>query len=124
MTPPHGTSLYERLGGRTRITGFIADVIANHLANPIVGVRFRHVRDLEALKAHAVDFFCAGSGGTETYSGRDMRVAHAGMNISEQEFVATLDDILAALDKNGVGPQERQEVLAILYSLKDDIVRV
>lgn len=99
-------------------------MIANHLANPIVGVRFRHVRDLEALKAHAVDFFCAGSGGTETYSGRDMRVAHAGMNISEQEFVATLDDILAALDKNGVGPQERQEVLAILYSLKDDIVRV
>jgi hemoglobin len=53
-----------------------------------------------------------------------MRTAHAGMNISEQEFVAALDDILAALDKNGVGPGERQELLSVLYSMKADVVRV
>ena len=123
MHTAHELSLYERLGGRPRITAIMNDVIANHLANPTVGPRFRHVVDLDALKAHAVDFFCAGSGGTDTYSGRDMSAAHAGMNISEQEFVATIDDILAALDKHGVGAPERREVLAILYSMKDDIVR-
>jgi hemoglobin len=42
------------------------DVIANHLANPVVSPRFRHVSDQDALKAHAIDFFCAGSGGVET----------------------------------------------------------
>ncbi|HLE66776.1 MAG TPA: hypothetical protein VI730_06480 [Burkholderiales bacterium] len=46
------------------------------------------------------------------------------MNISEQEFVAVLDDILAAMDKNKLGDQEKREVLAIAYSLKAEVIRV
>jgi hemoglobin len=117
-------SLYDRLGGRPRIAAIMNDVVANHLANPIVAPRFRQVTDLDKLRDHAINFVCAGTGGSEAYSGRDMRTAHTGMNISEQEFVAVIDDILAALDKHGVGPQERHEILAIAYSLKNDIVRV
>jgi hemoglobin len=119
-------SLYQRLGGRAKIESIISDVMANHLLNPVISPRFANLdpERFERAKAHAVDFFCMGSGGPEPYKGRDMRTAHAGMNISEQEFVAVLDDILAALDKNRVGPQERQEVLAILYSLKGDVIRL
>jgi len=119
-------SLYQRIGGRTKIEGIINDVMANHLRNPVVAPRFANLdpERFERAKAHATDFFCVGSGGPESYKGRDMRTTHAGMNISEQEFVAVLDDILAALDKNLVGPQERQEVLAILYSLKAEVVRL
>jgi hemoglobin len=53
-----------------------------------------------------------------------MRDTHAGMNISEQEFVAVVDDIVAAMEKVGVGPEERNEVIAILFSLKGDIIRI
>lgn len=53
-----------------------------------------------------------------------MRETHKGMNVSEQEFIAVLDDILAALDKNNVGKQERDELLAICYSLKDEVVHL
>ncbi|OZA30122.1 MAG: group 1 truncated hemoglobin, partial [Hydrogenophilales bacterium 17-61-9] len=60
----------------------------------------------------------------ETYTGRDMRTAHKGMNISEQEYVAVVDDILGAMDKNNLGADEKKDVLAILYSLKGDIIRV
>ncbi len=116
-------TLYERLGERANISRIVDDIVANHLANPIVAPRFARA-DIPRLKAHALDFFCSGCGGPEQYTGRDMRTAHTGMNISEQEFVSVLDDILAALDKNGVGPKERQEVLAVLYSLKDDVVRI
>lgn len=116
-------TLYQRLGGRPAIETLMNDVVANHLVNPIIAPRFARV-DVERAKQHSIDFFCMGSGGPEQYSGRDMRTAHAGMNISEQEFVAALDDIMAALDKNNVGPTERQEILAILYSMKGDIVRV
>ena len=118
-------SLYERLGGRPRITDVMNDVIANHLANPVIAPRFAALDSerLERAKQHGIDFFCVGSGGPAQYSGRDMPTAQAGMNISEHEFVAALDDILAALDKHGVGQQERQEVLAILYSPKGEIVR-
>ena len=40
------------------------------------------------------------------------------------QFVAVLDDAMAALDKNGIGQREKEEVLAIFFSMKGDIVRV
>lgn len=116
-------TLYERLGGRPRIETIMNDVVARHLANPIIAPRFAKV-DLEKLKGHAIDFFCMGCGGPESYTGRDMRTAHTGLNINEQEFVAAIDDILAALDAQHVGAQERQEILATLYSLKNEVVRL
>lgn len=119
-------TLYQRLGGRPRIESIMNDVIARHLENPVLAPRFRNLGSerLEQARHLGTDFFCMGTGGPEPYTGRDMRTAHTGLNISEQEFVAALDDILASLDKHGVGTQERQEILATLYSLKGEIVRL
>jgi hemoglobin len=49
---------------------------------------------------------------------------HRGMNISAQEYMAAIDDILATLDKHKVDEQTRKDVLAIAYSLKGEIVHV
>ena len=65
-----------------------------------------------------------GTGGPQEYTGRNMLDTHRGMNISEQEYMEVLDDIIAALDKNGVGDREKQELLMIAYSLKGEILRV
>ena len=46
------------------------------------------------------------------------------MNISEQEFIAVVDDIILAMDQNSIGTAEKNEMLAIAYSLKDEIIRV
>ena len=115
--------LYDRLGRFDGISAIVNDVVDLHLVNPLIKTRFAK-SDIAKLKETATLFFCAGAGGPEAYGGKDMVAAHRSMNISEQEFVATLDDTLAALDKNKVGAEERMEVLAILYSLKDQIVRV
>jgi len=117
-------SLYDRLGGANGIANIVDDVVAAHLENPVVRTRFAHVEDLDHLKKMACDFFCAGSGGPETYTGKDMRAAHEGMNISEQEYLAVMDDILGALDKRGIDEDTKKDVLAILYSLKGEIIRV
>ena len=117
-------SLYDRLGGANGIASIVDDVVAAHLENPIVRTRFENVEDLEHLKKMACDFFCAGSGGPEKYAGKDMRAAHLGMNISEQEYLAVMDDILKALDKHGKDEETKKDVLAILYSLKGEIIRV
>ena len=63
-----------------------------------------------------------GSGGPNNYTGADMVTAHKGMNISEAEFLTVLDDALAALEENNVGQREKEEVLFILYSMKNDVV--
>lgn len=61
-----------------------------------------------------IQLIIAGSGGPSVYEGKDMLSAHKGMNTDNDEFVAVLDDALEALDKNGIGQREKEEVLAIL----------
>jgi len=117
-------SLYERLGGAEGITRLVEDAVDAHLNNTIVKTRFENVKDIEHAKRMSHEFFCSGSGGPESYTGRDMLTTHKGMNISEQEFIEVVDDILGAMDKNNLGEDEKKDVLAILYSLKDQIIRV
>jgi len=118
------TTLYQRLGGADGIARLVDDVMAAHLDNPIVKTRFESIKDLERAKRMAREFFCAGSGGPEPYTGKDMLAAHKGMNISEQEYLATMDDIVGALNKQQLDEGTKNDVIAILYSLKGNIIRV
>ncbi len=117
-------TLYDRLGGADGIAQLVDDAVEAHLNNPIIKTRFENTKDIEHAKKMSVEFFCAGSGGPETYSGRDMLSTHRGMNISEQEFIAVVDDILEAMDKNQLVDDVKTDVLSILYSLKSEIIRV
>jgi len=116
-------SLYERLGGGDKIREIVADIWANHTSNPLIQNRYAK-SDGEHVQQVVWEFFCAGTGGPQAYSGDDMLTAHTGMNISDEEFNAVTDDVLKALDKNNVGKQERDEVLVILYSMKGEIAHV
>jgi hemoglobin len=50
--------------------------------------------------------------------------AHRGMNISAAEYMAAVDDILKTLDTHGVDDETRKDILAIAYSLKEQIIHV
>jgi len=116
-------SLYERLGGTEGITSIASDVIDNHLANQAIARRFAD-SDVSKIKNAAATFFIAGTGGPDVYKGKDMMDAHKGMNISNAEFMAVLDDALAALEKNNIGQREQEEVLFVLYSMRSHIMFV
>jgi hemoglobin len=118
------TTLYERLGRREGITRITADLMKNHLANPMVKTRYENSEDLARVERRAVEFFCAGTGGPETYTGQDMVATHKGMNINEQEFMSVIDDVMDALQKNAIDEATRNEVLAILWSMRTEVVRV
>lgn len=117
-------TLYDRLGRREGITRITRELMKNHLANPLVKTRYENSPDLERVETRVVEFFCAGAGGPESYSGKDMLATHKGMNVSEQEFITVIDDAMDALEKCGVEPATRNEVLAILWSLKGEVIRV
>lgn len=116
-------SLYERLGGTEGITRIAGDVVDNHLKNNMIATRFAKA-DVPALKKAAATFFITGTGGPNVYQGKDMLAVHKGMNISAAEFMAVLDDALAALEKNKIGQREQEEVLFALYSMRSQIVLV
>jgi hemoglobin len=116
-------SLYERLGGTEGITKIANDVIDNHIANKAIAPRFAD-SDVAAVKKAAATFFITATGGPNVYVGKDLLAAHKGMNISATEFMAVLDDALAALEKNSIGQREQEEVLFALYSMRSQVVRV
>ena len=118
------TTLYQRLGSAEGIARLVDDAVAAHLANPLIKTRYEQIKDMAHIKQLSREFFTAGSGGPSTYTGKGMLAAHKGMNISEQEFLAVVDDIIGALNKNGIEEDAKKDVLAILYSLKGDIIRV
>jgi hemoglobin len=114
-------SLYERLGRRPGIESIVEDIFNNHVSNPLVKNRYAQSDPVE-VKRLVTEMCCAGFGGPETYTGRDMISAHRGMNINDTEFVAVCDDVLKALEQNNVGQREKDEILCILYSLKNEVV--
>jgi len=120
------TQLFERLGGTAGIERIVDEVAMRHLANPAISARFlpylEHPDKLQQLKVHLARFLELGSGGPQRYSGRDMKSAHRGMNISPGEYMAALDDILASLTSSGIDEPTRNDVLAIAWSLKGEIV--
>jgi hemoglobin len=120
------TTLFERLGGRNGISNIVDDTVENHMNNPSVNARFLPLKDrleqLAIIKQHTIDFFSAGSGGPAAYKGKDMVSAHTGMNISPAEYMHVIDDIFAALNKNGIDEDSKKDVLAILWSLKGMII--
>jgi hemoglobin len=121
-------SLYERLGGTNGITAIVDEVVEAHMTNPAIKARFLPLKNdsehFTEVRQHLINFFVMGSGGPQLYTGKDMHSAHTGMNISQGEYMCVIDDILAALDKKNIDEQSRKDVLAILYSLKDQMIGI
>jgi hemoglobin len=116
-------SLYDRLGGKDAITLVVDQFVANVAADDRINGRFAG-SDLDRLEAQLVDQICEASGGPCTYTGEDMRTVHAGMNITDAEFSALVEDLVAALNQYNVPEQEQNELLSALGGMKDQIVGV
>mgnify|MGYP000543924880 CR=1 FL=1 len=119
-------SLNSRLGGEDGISAIVEDIVAAHLANPIVKDRFAHLENnpeqMSVFKQHVKDFFGAGTGGSVAYSGRDMPTAHKGLDISGIEFVEAISDIMMVLDKHNIDEESKKDVLYILFSFRGQVI--
>lgn len=117
-------SLYERLGGYDGITAFVSDLLPRLQADSQLG-RFWQNRSDDGIareKQLLIDYISNSAGGPIYYTGRDMLISHKGMKISENDwsiFLGHAGDTLAALQ---IPPQECDDVVAFVLSLKDDIV--
>lgn len=116
-------SLYERLGRYDGIAA-IADEYLKGIRSDPQFTRFsgRGADSLQRARQLLKDQWCALSGGPCTYIGRDMKTAHTGLAITEAEWAVSQKYLAAALDKQSVPAQERKEFLALVDSLKKQIV--
>lgn len=124
QSPPTHTkapTLYERLGGQPAINAVVDDFVANVAADKRIN-RFFANADVPRLKRLLGEQICAGAGGPCTYTGQDMKTAHAGMGVGDQDFNALVEDLVKSLDKYKVPTKEQQELLALLGPMRKDIV--
>ena len=69
-----------------------------------------------------VAFFCEALGGPVHYRGRDMQIAHAGLRSSASDWQVFVQHTPATLDTFGVSGKDREDFLAVVVSLKGDMV--
>jgi hemoglobin len=117
-------SLYTRLGGYDAVAAVVDDFITR-LATDKRFERFFSGFSTDSkkrLRQHILDQFCVAAGGPCVYMGRDMKTTHAGLGISEADWDAAANHLVAALDKYKVPKAEKDELLAFVGTQKKDIV--
>ena len=117
------TTLYERLGrydGIARITDeYLRGVRSDpQLARFIGRGTDSRVRARQLLKEQ----LCAMTGGPCAYIGRDMKTAHGGLGITEADWSLNMKYMSAAVAKAHVADGDRDEFLALIEALKQQIV--
>jgi hemoglobin len=121
---PQQASLYQRLGGYDALAA-VSDDFLGHLANdPQMGRFFVGLStdSRNKVRQHVVDFLCVATGGPCKYTGRDMKTAHTGLNITDSDWTSMVKYLVGTLDKFKVPEKEKNEVLTALSALKGDMV--
>jgi len=122
--PSQAPSLYKRLGGYDALAAVTDDFLGRLAADPRFAKFFvGHSTDsIKKIRQLIVDQLCAATGGPCAYTGRDMKSAHAGLGITGQDWDAQAKLLVATLDKFQVPAKEKDEVLALVSTLRKDIV--
>ncbi len=117
-------SLYQRLGGYDAIAAVVDDFVGRLVIDPLLEHFFTgfSTDSKKRIRQLVVDQLCETTGGPCFYVGRDMRTAHAGLGITEEDWEGGVKDLVASLDKFKVPKKEKDEVLALVSNLKKDIV--
>ncbi len=117
-------TLYERLGGYEGITAFVNDVMPRVRADSQLGRFYQNRGDdgIEREQQLLIDYLCSNAGGPVYYTGRDMKLTHVGMKISESDWSALMGHAGDTMEALNVPKQERDDVVAFVMSLKEDIV--
>jgi hemoglobin len=116
-------SLYDRLGGKDAIKEVVDELAIIVAGDSRINKKFARSNP-ERVKFEVVEKICELTGGPCKYTGRDMKTAHKNMGVTEGEFNAFVEDLVAALDKFNVGATEKTELLNLLAPMKSQIVEV
>src|SRR5918996_939307 len=124
MQVPERPSLYDRLGGVYNIATVVDDLIDRVMVDPRLNANPRvdeahHRVSAAGFKYFVTEMACGAAGGPQTYTGRSMGDSHRHLMITEDEWLAFMDDFQQTLDRFEVPQQEQEELKAIVESTKE-----
>ncbi|MDA8321696.1 MAG: group 1 truncated hemoglobin [Actinomycetota bacterium] len=115
-------SLYERLGGSAAIQGVTEVFYRKVLADELLSAYFDDV-DMDRQIAKQAAFLTMALGGPVSYTGRDLRTAHAGLgHLGDAHFNGVVGHLAATLREFGVSDADIAEVGAVAESVRSDVL--
>ncbi|MBP2703307.1 group 1 truncated hemoglobin [Microbispora sp. RL4-1S] len=114
-------SYYDQIGGAPVVRDVVDRFYTLVLADGDLAPYFTDV-NIPQLKRHMVMLLCSVLGGSETYEGRDLGAAHAGLGITAQHYAKVGDILLTLLRDGGVGDEILQHVALTLSTVQSSIV--
>lgn len=119
--PARAGTLFDDLGGRPGLTRIADGMLQRVQADPRIKDKFDDA-NIERLQGLLMLQFCAVSGGPCRYPGRNMRAAHADLNLAPRHFNALVEDLQDAMDAQGVPFRTQNRLLALLAPMHRDVV--
>ncbi|MHB1432431.1 MAG: group I truncated hemoglobin [Streptosporangiaceae bacterium] len=115
-------SLYERLGGSVAIQGVTEVFYRKVLADELLSTYFDDV-DMDRQIAKQAAFLTMALGGPASYTGRDLRTAHAGLgHLGDEHFNGVVGHLAATLREFGVSDADIAEVGVVAESVRSDVL--
>ncbi len=114
------SDLYQQLGKRTGIAQIVEDLLFLIVEDQRINQQFKGM-DVARFHRNLTDQLCELSGGPCTYSGREMRELHADMAITDTQFNALAENLILAMEKNGVPTGAQNRLLKQLIPLYPDV---
>jgi hemoglobin len=117
-------TLYERLGGYNGISAVVDDFADRLFADPKIGKYFVGMgTDTRGMfKQKNKNLVCNVTGGPCKVISRPAKTVHAGLGITDAEFDIVVGHLSEALDKYKAPAAEHKELMAIIATLRKDIV--
>lgn len=118
------TTLYERLGGEAAVEAAVSRFYDKVMADPSLSHYFDGL-DLNAQIAKQIAFMTMAFGGPSSYTGRDLRTAHAGLvkrGMGDAAFDSVATHLKLTLEELGVAPEVVGEVLTIVGGTRKDVL--
>jgi hemoglobin len=116
-------ALYDELGGEPGVAAIVDAFILEIAQDELVRPHFRTI-DIAGFRGRLEEFLCVVADGECKYSGRSMPEAHATLGIERAAFNSIVEDLIAAMDSNGISYATQNALLARLAVMEADIVTV
>jgi hemoglobin len=113
-------ALYRQFGEKEGLVRIVDDMYASVTVDPRTAPYFENA-PIGRIKSKLVEQFCVLLDGPCVYTGRPMRRSHEGQNIDRAAFNALVEDLQAAMDKNGVPFHAQNKLLAKLAPMYRDV---
>jgi hemoglobin len=120
-SPERGAGMLAAFHGRAGIARIVDDLVATSQADPRIGDIFKG-QDMIRLRRTLNEQFCYLIGGGCAYTGRDMASSHKDLGIQHADMNALVENLQAAMRREGVPFARQNAFLAKLAPMKKHVV--